>query len=125
MTDYLVKCVDRASGGDPQHCHIYQAFVRPVTGGMGRLLPVKIFDGKSSLVTITSFPRTTRADGPSSNGTNANVASRPFVRNQTIFKTTISPRRAPVHREPSRTTPVVQCDERRTMTTWAAGEPYG
>lgn len=41
MTDYLVKCVDRASGGDPRHSHIYQAFVRPVTGGMGRLLPVK------------------------------------------------------------------------------------
>ena len=41
MTDYLVTCVDRASGGDTEHNHIYQAFVRPVSGGMGRLLPVK------------------------------------------------------------------------------------
>jgi hypothetical protein len=41
MTDYVVTCVDRASGGDPEHSHVYQAFVRPVQGGMGRLLPVK------------------------------------------------------------------------------------
>jgi|ERR1700722_20626461 hypothetical protein len=41
MTDYLVRCVDRSESGDPRHRHVYQAFVRPVTGGMGRLLPVK------------------------------------------------------------------------------------
>src|SRR5580704_6098403 len=41
MTDYVVTCVDRSSGGDAEHNHIYQAFVRPVSGGMGRLLPVK------------------------------------------------------------------------------------
>jgi len=40
LTDYIVICVDR-SGDDSEHSHIYQAFVRPVTGGMGRLLPVK------------------------------------------------------------------------------------
>ena len=41
MTDYLVQCVDRVSSDDRNHGHIYQAFVRPVGGGMGRLLPVK------------------------------------------------------------------------------------
>ena len=41
MTDYLVQCVDRVSADDPGHSHVYQAFVRPLEGGMGRLLPVK------------------------------------------------------------------------------------
>jgi len=40
LTDYTVICVDR-SGEDTENSHIYQAFVRPTTGGMGRLLPVK------------------------------------------------------------------------------------
>lgn len=40
MTDYIVICVDR-SGENDGHNHIYQALVRPVTGGTGRLLPVK------------------------------------------------------------------------------------
>jgi hypothetical protein len=40
MTEYIVICVDR-SAGDDGHNHIYQALVRPATGGVGRLLPVK------------------------------------------------------------------------------------
>ena len=41
MVDYVVVCVDRFGDAEPMHNHIYQALVRPVTGGAGRLLSVK------------------------------------------------------------------------------------
>jgi hypothetical protein len=40
LTDFVVVCVDRP-GDDPEHDHVYQALVRPVGGGDGKLLPVK------------------------------------------------------------------------------------
>ena len=41
MVEYVVVCVDRAGDGEPRHDHIYQALVRPITGGAGKLLSVK------------------------------------------------------------------------------------